>query len=137
MEIISKSIQETKGLAKTFGESLKGGEIILLYGDLGSGKTTFVQGLAKGLGVEGPILSPTFVLRRSYKGNKILNHYDFYRLDSEKDLIALDLDEDINSRTVTVIEWPDKVGFMRKGSRKIHFRDGGDDERVIKIEDIA
>ena len=133
-EIITKSAEETKTLAKKLAGGLTGGEVVLLYGDLGAGKTTFVQGLAEGLGIKDKVLSPTFVLRRFYGGKINLMHYDFYRLESEKDLENLDLDEDLSGNNVVVIEWPERIGFERDGARCVYFEDKGDEERLVKID---
>src|SRR5437588_9312651 len=129
MEATTKSSEETKNLAKQLAEGLKGGEVVLLYGDLGAGKTTFVQGLGEGLGIKDKVLSPTFVLRRFYGGKINLVHYDFYRLESERDLESLDLEEDLNEGNVVVIEWPERIGFDRDGTRCVYFEDKGDGER--------
>lgn len=99
----------------TFGEDfairLKAGDAVLLYGELGSGKTTFTKGLAKGLGIDSKITSPTFVLERSYKGsNAELKHLDLYRLESEEQLKEIGINEILNNKTtIKVIEWPEKI----------------------------
>jgi tRNA threonylcarbamoyladenosine biosynthesis protein TsaE len=134
METFTHKNSETRELAKKLARGLKGGEVLALYGDLGVGKTTFVQGLAEGLGIEKPVLSPTFVLRRSYEGWLTLNHYDFYRLEEAKDLENLDIEDDINPESVTVIEWPDKVGFERAGMVRIKFSYVDEDTRKIIYE---
>src|SRR5688572_26135307 len=87
MEITSKSAEETKNFGKDFGAGLKGGEILALSGDLGAGKTTFVQGLAEGLGITDRVMSPTFLLMREHPvkfGGK-LYHIDLYRLENNVD----------------------------------------------------
>jgi tRNA threonylcarbamoyladenosine biosynthesis protein TsaE len=135
-EITTYNAEQTKEYAKNLSANLKGGEVILLYGDLGSGKTTFVQGLAEGLGIKSPVLSPTFVLRRQHLGKRGLIHYDFYRLESPKDLQVLDLEADINPENVVIIEWADKIGYDKDQSIKMYFRSLSENERVIKSEDL-
>lgn len=84
MEVNTKNANETKEFGKKFGASLKGGEVLALSGDLGAGKTTFVQGLAEGLGIDERIMSPTFLLMREHgiKFGGKLYHVDLYRLES-------------------------------------------------------
>lgn len=106
MKIATKSPEETKEFAIDFAKSLKAGDIICLYGDLGAGKTTFVQGLAKGLGIDKRIISPTFTIIREYPiENSKFYHIDLYRL---KDVINLGLEEVLSSRqNILAIEWPE------------------------------
>lgn len=100
---------------------LKPGDIIALAGPLGAGKTTFVQALSHSLGIKKVPLSPTFALMRSYsisKRGKIqrLLHVDAYRIETERELLALDLDEELaDGKTVLIIEWPEKIsGWLKK-----------------------
>jgi tRNA threonylcarbamoyladenosine biosynthesis protein TsaE len=111
-EFITSSSLQTKKLGQLLAEDLKGGEIICLSGDLGAGKTTFTQGLLKGLKIKGPYTSPTFVVIKNYiiPSKKIeVNHIDAYRLGS-KDLIELGFKDFTGRRNViTIIEWPEKI----------------------------
>lgn len=102
---ISKSYEDTQNLAYNIGLRINEPMVFLLSGDLGSGKTTFTQGLAKGLEITKTISSPTFTIMKNYKGRLILNHIDAYRLESHHQ--DLGFDELIGSTGVTVIEWPD------------------------------
>lgn len=105
------SEQETKDLGRTIGALLKGGEVFQLIGDVGAGKTTFVKGLAAGLGVDDDVQSPSFTISRVYDARDGLSlvHYDFYRL-TDPGIMANELQEMINDpATVTVIEWADIV----------------------------
>src|ERR1700751_5177554 len=96
---VTKDFNQTQQLGKEFARHLKGGEVLCLYGDLGSGKTTFMQGLAKGLGITRNIISPTFIIMRNYRTRlkikdlrlKNLYHVDLYRIESEKDVEGLGL----------------------------------------------
>jgi tRNA threonylcarbamoyladenosine biosynthesis protein TsaE len=99
--------EEMRELGKRLGGQLRAGDLLILSGPLGAGKTTLVQGIAEGLGVRGPITSPTFVIARvhpSLSGGPALVHADAYRLGSVAELDDLDLDADTDS-AVTVIEW--------------------------------
>src|SRR6476660_7595573 len=96
-KVITKNFSETQQLGIDLAHSLIGGEVIALYGDLGSGKTTFVQGIAEGLGITQKIISPTFIIVRTYdidyKNCKNFYHIDLYRIESEKDIEGLGLAE--------------------------------------------
>ena len=102
-----KSVEETYDLAEKLADTLKGGEIILLNGDLGAGKTTFTKGLALALGVTEEVTSPTFTIMNVYSSGRVkLNHLDMYRVESEDELYELGVSEAVGeSDAVTVIEW--------------------------------
>lgn len=134
MEILSKSPNQTKKLGLKLADELKGGEIVELIGDLGTGKTTFVQGLSKGLGITRRVLSPTFIIRRSYKGRLNLEHFDFYRLNGPRDVLGLGLEEVASDpKTVVVMEWPERVGLNQKNARKIRFEYVSEETRKITL----
>lgn len=115
MKITTSSASETKKLGEVFGRELKNGLVIGLTGDLGSGKTTFIQGLARGLGIKERIVSPTFVLMRKYKigkRKKLKNfyHIDFYRIHSDKDARHIDFEKIISDPgNIIAIEWAQRV----------------------------
>jgi tRNA threonylcarbamoyladenosine biosynthesis protein TsaE len=133
----TKSFKETQKLARDFAKVLKKGDIVCLYGDLGSGKTTFTQGLAEGLEIKNRIISPTFVIVRSYV-QRVLNfyHIDLYRIESEKSLKSLGIEEILyNKNNIVVIEWAEKlkkylpqeridieIFYKKDNTRKIIFR---------------
>lgn len=114
MTIITKTPEETKKVAHDIIKTLKGGEVLLLYGDLGSGKTTFTQGLAEALGIKQRVNSPTFLISKSYTTNsdhiRILNHLDLYRVQHEIDLRNLGIAELFKDKNaLNVVEWPEKI----------------------------
>lgn len=101
-----KSVDETYALAKKVADTLDGGEVLLLDGDLGAGKTTFTKGLAKALGVKEEVTSPTFTILNVYEDGRLkLNHLDMYRVESVDELAELGIEECFNEDAVTVIEW--------------------------------
>lgn len=102
---ISKSVEDTYALARKIAERLKGGEVILLNGNLGAGKTTFTKGLAKALGIDEVVTSPTFTFMKEYKGRLSLYHFDMYRADDEDELYELGLSDYLYADGVCVIEW--------------------------------
>lgn len=138
MEMVTKSAQETRLFGQEFASRLRGGEILALTGELGSGKTTFVQGLAAGLGVEKRVISPTFILLREYKGEKLsLWHLDLYRLEQNvaKEVQELGM-EDIwdKKQNVVAVEWAEKIkGTIPKEALWIKFKNLGGDKRKITL----
>lgn len=156
MEILTKSAQETQKLGEKLAAILKGGETLCLYGELGSGKTTFVQGLAKGLGIKKRILSPTFVMIRQYvirntqhatRSKQSMSHVtchlshfyhvDLYRIGTEKDVESLGLFEIWSDPdNIVAIEWPEKIEkILPKKRIDIYFEYLGENKRRIKIND--
>lgn len=134
------SADKMKDFGKFIGRFLKGGEIFELIGDVGSGKTTLVKGIAVGLGINEYIQSPSFTINRVYNGrdNIILSHYDFYRLDNAG-IMANELQEVIGDKnTVTVIEWGGIVnGVLNDDRLKISIGTMGENTRKIVIDSIG
>ncbi|HVZ58966.1 MAG TPA: tRNA (adenosine(37)-N6)-threonylcarbamoyltransferase complex ATPase subunit type 1 TsaE [Patescibacteria group bacterium] len=115
MTITTTTVEQTYAFAAKLAKKLKPGDIVTLKGDLGSGKTTFSQGLGKALGVKQPVTSPTFLVIKTYtlenEAIKRLNHVDLYRIENEKELKNLGLLELFaDPHAVTLIEWPEKMG---------------------------
>ncbi len=114
----SHTEKETKDIAQKYAQSLKGGEVIGLKGKLGAGKTVFVKGLAKGLGVKETVASPTFVLMKIYDINnkkiKHLVHIDAYRLTNSDDLESIGAYDYFNKESVVIIEWPQRIPQLKK-----------------------
>jgi tRNA threonylcarbamoyladenosine biosynthesis protein TsaE len=168
MKLISKSVEETEKIAKEFIEKISmgfydGAVVVGLYGDLGSGKTTFTQAVARHFGIDEYVTSPTFVIMKRYridsqkskvksqknereKNSSILLstlnfplstfvHVDAYRLDSGKELLALDWERDLrDSRNLIFIEWPERVAeILPKNHIKINFKFVSENEREIEI----
>lgn len=142
-KFFTKSPAETKELAAKIVKHLKSGIVLGLVGDLGSGKTVFVQGLAKALGVKKTVNSPTFVLMKIYELRKALHdirhlvHVDAYRINNYQELLDIGLGEQINKKdSVVVIEWADKIKkLLPKKSLLIFFQlSKKTNERIIKIK---
>ena len=138
-KIITKSELETQKLAMKIAKSLKGGEVLALNGDLGSGKTAFTKGIAKFFDIKKPITSPTFVLMKVYKSKhdkvKNLIHVDTYRLANAQELVDIDmLDYFEEPSTICVLEWAEKVeSILPKSTIRLYFSYGKkENERVIE-----
>lgn len=118
LRVITKNADETVALASEIGQRLRGGETIELLSDLGGGKTTFVRGLATGIGSQDQVSSPSFTLNNVYRSDRLtLNHFDFYRLNGAG-IMAEELSEIISDReAVVVIEWADVVKSVLPGDR--------------------
>lgn len=138
-EILTSSADETQKIAENFAFTLSAGDCVALHGDLGSGKTTFTQGLAKGLGISHPITSPTFIIMRSYllkEKRALFYHVDLYRTQDEADIKGIGLDSILKEKNaIVVIEWPEKMGNMLPLETKhIYFEFMNDSERKIRFE---
>ncbi len=165
MKYISKSLEETDKVSQIFWQKIKSLKkdqalVVALYGDLGSGKTTFTQALARNIGISDIITSPTFVIRKSYKVHKVIKlssdkddlnsknlstfnfqpstliHIDAYRLDSAEELLSLNLAEDIaDPHNLILLEWPERVKkALPKEIIKINFTFINETEREIEFE---
>jgi ATPase, YjeE family len=137
MTLTTSSPEETRGVAECLGRLCRGGEILLLIGDLGSGKTCFVQGLARGLDVAPGIrvTSPTFTIHAEYPGRLILNHLDLYRLDDPVSQDGLGIAEMLGQPGgVAAVEWPEMLADPVAGDRlEIRLEDTGEGRRRLDI----
>ncbi|CCO08081.1 tRNA (adenosine(37)-N6)-threonylcarbamoyltransferase complex ATPase subunit type 1 TsaE [Desulforamulus hydrothermalis] len=115
--VVSRSPAETRQLGQKMAGLLQAGDIICLNGDLGAGKTAFSQGVAEGLGVKGPVTSPTFTLINEYEGRLPLYHFDVYRLGGPADLEDLGYEEYFYGQGVCLIEWARRVADLLPGQR--------------------
>ena len=133
--MITQSETETHGLARELSLTLKAGDVLLLSGDLGSGKTTFVRGLAEGLGIDpDDVSSPTFTLLHEYRGGRLtLYHADLYRLDTTA-TDDLGLEETGVRDGVLAIEWPDRLSHDIRGATVVRLEVVDDALRRITIE---
>ena len=136
MEIITKNIEETYNLANKIASFLNGGEILLLNGDLGAGKTTFTKGLAKALKIDDIITSPTFTIMKEYEGRLNLYHFDMYRIGDADEVYELGFDDYLyDSKGVAVIEWNKFDNFDTDKVYTMNFFRIDDSTRRIEIDD--
>jgi len=135
--INTQNLRETQEFARDFAKNLKAGDVLCLYGDLGSGKTSFVQGLAKGLGITRRIISPTFIIARRYKiGDLNFYHIDLYRTQTVQDLRSIGIDEILeDDKNIVAIEWAEKLlDLMPKKRIDLKFEYIDENTRKMTIE---
>lgn len=136
----TSGVEQTRALGATIAPLARSGDVILLTGDLGAGKTAFTQGFARGLGITERIVSPTFTIARHYEGTTLkLNHLDVYRLDHLQEAVDLGLAELIDDDGVTVIEWGDVViPTLPADFLEVRFAYGfDDDERLVSLRVVG
>ena len=143
----SRSERDTRQLGEHLGARLRGGEVVLLCGDLGVGKTQFAQGIGRGLGVVAALVSPTFTLAVHYEGRLPLVHYDLYRVESAADLEEIGFLQADDPRTVAVIEWADRtdappgaihvdIELLPDGARRVRIAGMHLDVRLENANDV-
>ncbi|MGB9861659.1 MAG: tRNA (adenosine(37)-N6)-threonylcarbamoyltransferase complex ATPase subunit type 1 TsaE [Candidatus Bipolaricaulaceae bacterium] len=133
--VISESPEETMEVAMDLGRRLRDGEVVALVGELGTGKTTFVKGLARSFFIPEEVLSPSFLLARTYRGKRVLHHLDLYRLRSAGELLEVGLDALLPPEEgVTAVEWADRFPeLIPKDAIWVTLEHAGDDRRKITI----
>ena len=134
VEIVSASAEATETAGERLGATLGPGAVVALTGELGAGKTCFVQGLVRGLGASARATSPTFVLVNQYRGRVPIHHVDAYRTSSMTELMDLGLSEMLGGESVTIIEWADKLTpLLPSDTIHVHISGVGDEPRTITI----
>lgn len=132
---------ETEAVAAAFAAELRPGDVVLVRGDLGAGKTTFVRGACRALGVRGPVTSPTFTVARRYADGRVpVSHLDLYRLEGSHDEDPALLDGEFGPDRVTFVEWPEASAEPLAGVRvaaRVTLAHAGGDDREITIERAA
>ena len=130
MEKISKNQQQTEQIAYEYAKTLSKGDVVLLQGEMGAGKTTFVKGLAKGLGIEEEVTSPTYAYMNDYDG--VLYHYDCYRLSSGEDAEALGLTDYFYAGGICVIEWSQNISsVLPKNCKTVQITKTNEDRIIV------
>ena len=134
-EYFSTSEQETEELGRRLAEGLPGGAVIAMYGDLGAGKTAFVRGMARGLGLDCRVSSPTFTIVNEYLGQRELIHFDMYRLSGADELFDIGWEDYLSRGAVCAVEWSEKVEDAFYGDEiVVRIEKLGDTHRKITIE---
>ncbi len=134
----TRSEADTMRFAAALGRQLDAGDVLLLEGDLGAGKSVVARGVARALGIAGAMPSPTFTLLIPYEGEKKLYHFDLYRLADPDEFWAAGLDEFVGGDGIAVIEWPQMAQLSPERSIVLRIARGeGDDDRVIELENCG
>lgn len=141
MKYISNSVSETKKIAAELAKALSGGDTLCMYGDLGAGKTAFVQGIAEGLGITVPVTSPTFTIVNEYHGSLDLYHFDVYRIADPDEMYEVGYDEYVYGDGVSVIEWAELIEDILPEKRyNVTIKKDiskGEDYREINVEEVT
>lgn len=139
MEYLVKSVEDTQKLAKFLAKFLEEEDVILLDGDLGAGKTTFTQSLAKALGIEEVVNSPTFSIVNEYEFNKgVLYHFDLYRIEEAEELFDIGFEEYFLKEGIIIIEWAEKfINEIPQPWLKIYIIKEDENSRIFKITGIG
>ena len=134
MEFITNSPIETEKVGEALGKILKPGSILAYEGDLGAGKTAFTRGLARGLGYEEPVTSPTYTIVNEYLGGRMpLFHFDMYRLASSDDLWDIGWEDYLERGGVCAVEWSENVADAMENAITVCIQKTGEDSRKITI----
>ncbi|GAC1690150.1 MAG: hypothetical protein PVS2B1_12280 [Candidatus Dormibacteraceae bacterium] len=130
-DLVTESPAETEAFGEALGKRLRPGDLVLLTGELGAGKTTFVRGVARGIGSAAPVASPTFQLVRMYAGRVQLAHIDLYRIETASELADLGLDE-LLDQGAAVVEWGERLDAPRSALVLLEHLEG--DRRMIRVK---
>ncbi|MBQ7047005.1 MAG: tRNA (adenosine(37)-N6)-threonylcarbamoyltransferase complex ATPase subunit type 1 TsaE [Oscillospiraceae bacterium] len=134
-DFISHSAKETEDFGYNIGKNIKSGDVVALFGEMGAGKTAFVRGLARGMGFDGEVSSPTFALVHEYPANTMLYHFDMYRIDTWDDLYSTGFFDYLDSGGVLVIEWSENIeNCLPDNCIKIRIsKNDNENERIITL----
>ncbi len=132
---VSESPEDTRAAGSQFAKTLRPGDVVALHGPLGAGKTVFTQGMALALNIQEPVTSPTFTLIAEYEGSMPLYHMDLYRLAAPEEFVWLGVEEMLNGKGITVVEWSERAGKeLPKRTIQVHIELRGNTGRTIRIE---
>ena len=130
----SKSESETEAIGEAFARGLPDGAVVAMYGELGAGKTAFVRGMARGMGIDCRVSSPTFTIVNEYPGKRELIHFDMYRLSSADELFDIGWEDYLARGAVCAVEWSENVSDAFFGDEiPVHIEKCGEGERIITI----
>ena len=136
-EVTTSSPEETLALGRRLAAELEAPALVLLYGELGTGKTTLVKGIVSGLGVanEQEVTSPSFVFVHAYHNHRRVYHVDLYRIEQATELESLGLDDLLAEQAVVLVEWAERLRLLAlQPALRIHLRAQGEEQRFIRVE---
>ncbi len=140
MQYVTHSATETRSLGEALSISLRPGDVLVLQGDMGAGKSEFTRGIARGLGILGPIASPTFTILQAYDSGRLpLYHFDWYRINDPEELFEIGAEEYLQGDGVAVVEWAERAPeLLPDAYLLISLSNGaGDDDRIIEIISVG
>jgi len=133
---ISHSELETEKIGEQFAKNLTAGTVVAMYGDLGAGKTAFVRGMARGMGLDCRVSSPTFTIVNEYQGERELIHFDMYRLNDSDELFDIGWEDYLARGAVCAVEWSEKIDDAFYGDETVvRIEKLGDSDRQITVEE--
>jgi tRNA threonylcarbamoyladenosine biosynthesis protein TsaE len=133
--VVSNSPEDTQRIGLELARRLRVPGVVLLRGALGTGKTTMTRGIAQGLGLEDLSLvnSPSFTLINIYHGSCPIYHVDLYRLQGNRDIYSIGLEDFLGREGVTIVEWSERLGYSVGRAIEVELEDAGDDRRILRI----
>jgi tRNA threonylcarbamoyladenosine biosynthesis protein TsaE len=133
--VVSRSPEETERIGVEIARRIPVPGVVLLRGDLGSGKTTLTRGIARGLGLQdtAAVNSPSFTLVNIYQGNCRIYHVDLYRLQNDRDLYSIGMDDFLGQDGVTIVEWSERLSFIIRQAVRVDIEDAGGSLRILRI----
>lgn len=136
-EFITKNENETEEIGENIGKVLPAGSVLAMYGELGSGKTALVRGIARGMGINSRVQSPTFTIVNEYEGKRTLYHFDMYRLSDASELFDIGWEDYLNTGAVCAVEWSENVQDAFFGDEiTVRFTKLSETERRIEVEGL-
>ncbi len=139
MQFISNSVTETELIAEKIGKDISHGTVIAFFGGLGMGKTAFTRGLAKGMGINADVSSPTFAIVNDYGGNPPLVHFDMYKVESWDDLYSSGFFDYLDMGAVLAVEWSENIeNALPEGTVRVSIKQGeSENQRIITVEGLS
>ena len=136
MKYITNNVAETEALGAKLALALRPGDVVAFFGDLGAGKTAFVRGMARGMGLDARVSSPTFTIVNEYLGDRELCHFDMYRLEGSDELFDIGWEDYLRRGAICAVEWSERVeDAFDGGETRVKIEKLSDSERRITIED--
>lgn len=137
--MITTSAKETRALGARLATILRPGDVLLLFGDMGAGKSELTRGIASGLGIDGPVSSPSFTILQVYEDGRVpLYHFDWYRMESVEELYELGMEEYLGGDGIAVVEWPTRCPeAVPENYLEITFTPLGEDTREITWRSVG